>query len=213
MTGESFCRRSPVCCVLILLILAVVVATAVIIAFLVQKPSVDYDRFDVVCADNNYIKCANEGVQLFVYLQVKNPNIIGAGINAELELLREDGTLVGPGVVEDVHISARSTTNITALFQVTALKGVDILTSLYLPPRKAVQLRVNGKVFVHLGALKPSFDVGQDITIQPPALPSITQIPQSRKKRLSVLAETRRQERKLRETRTMIARFLGATSQ
>lgn len=158
-----------ICCALMLLLLAAIITVAVLIAFLVRTPTVDYVSATPYCAAGtslqNYYDCVRTYVQVKVLLTVNNPNIIGATVNADLGLFKEDGTFLGPGTIEDTDVGARGSTEVTANFNITSDRGYDILVALYLPPNRDVNVHVEGSVYIHVGLLRPSISISQDFTI------------------------------------------------
>ena len=164
---KGWSRGRKICCGLVILFAAILITIGVLIAFMVRVPSVDYKRSQILCENNNYLKCAQETIQIRVWLEVNNPNILGATINAELGLYKQDGTFLGPGAIDDVMISKRTVTEVTALFNITSNRGYDIVTALFIPPTHSVDLNVKGTVFVHVGLLRPSVQISQTFTVPP----------------------------------------------
>jgi hypothetical protein len=158
-----------VCCALMVLLLAILITVGVLIAFLVRTPTVDYDSATPYCAAGtslqNYYDCVRTYVQVKVLLTVNNPNIIGATVNADLGLFKEDGTFLGPGTIDDTDVASRGSTDVIANFNITSDRGYDILVALYLPPNRDVNVHVEGSVYVHVGLLRPSITISQDFTI------------------------------------------------
>jgi hypothetical protein len=188
---RGWSRGKKICCCICLLFTAVLITMAVLIAFMVRTPTIDYDSVQIICANNAYLTCAQNTVQILVTLNVNNPNILGATINARLGLYKTDGTYLGPGTVDDTYVAKNSVTKAQALFTVTSGKGYDVLVALYVPPTHSVDVVVKGTVYVHVGLLRPSMQFEKTVTIPPqsatgllgslggsiPSVPSIPSIP------------------------------------
>ena len=158
-----------ICCALMIILLAIVITVAVLIAFLVRTPSVDYDSATPYCAEGtsiqNYYDCVRSYVQIKVLLTVNNPNIIGATVNADLALFDENGTLLGPGTIADTDVGATGSTDVIANFNITSDRGYSTLVALYIPPTRDVKVHVEGSVYIHVGLLRPSISISEDFTI------------------------------------------------
>lgn len=166
---QGWSRGRKICCGLLLLFIAILITLGVLIAFMVRMPSVDYKDYKIICANNDYLTCARDKFQVLVYLEVDNPNILGATINADLALYWE-GEFVGPGVIEDTDVAKRGQTELQALFTITSEKGLQIAQALVQPPQRPVVLDVKGTVYVHVGLLRPSGQFEDQFTIEPPNL-------------------------------------------
>lgn len=164
---KGWSRGRKICCCLTILFAAILITLGVLIAFMVRVPSVEYKRSEILCANNNYLQCAQETIQIRVWLEVDNPNILGATINADLGLYKQDGTFLGPGTVEDTAIGKRTVTEVIALFNITSNRGYDIVTAIFIPPTRSVDLTVKGTVYVHVGLLRPSVQVEETFTVPP----------------------------------------------
>jgi hypothetical protein len=157
-------RRKKIACGVCLFFLAALITVGVLIAFLVRTPTISYSSLDVVCPNNDYLRCAQDFVGLRVHLSVNNPNIIGATVNADLNLYKTNKQLLGPGYVADTDVGARSTTELIAVFNITSSQAYDVLYTLFVL-EQPYNVIVEGRVFVHVGALRPSGTFSQTITI------------------------------------------------
>lgn len=166
---QGWSRGRKICCGLLLLFIAILITLGVLIAFMVRMPSVDYKDYKIICANNDFLRCARDRFQVLVFLEVDNPNILGATINADLALYWE-GEFVGPGVIEDTSVAKRGQTELQALFNITSAKGLQIAEALVVPPQRPVVLDVKGTVYVHVGLLRPSGQFEDRFTINPPNL-------------------------------------------
>lgn len=161
---RGWSRGKKICCALCLLFTAAIITVGVLIAFLVRTPDVSLNSAKVACANNDYARCITEEVDVLVYLDVDNPNIIGATINAEFGLYSEDGTYLGPGTVPDSYVDDRGVTTVTAYFTLTSAKAYPIIQQLFVEQRD-VKLRAVGTVYIHVGALRPSITFEESFVI------------------------------------------------
>lgn len=173
--GWSIGRK--ICCGLMLFLLAALITVGVLIAFLVRTPTVQYRSAVPYCAEGtslaSYYSCVRTYVQIRVLLTIDNPNIIGATVNADLGLFKEDGTFLGPGTIGDTAVGARGQTDVVANFNITSDRGFDILKAIFIPPTYDVTVHVDGSVFIHVGLLRPSIGISEDFVVPKQSLGSI----------------------------------------
>jgi len=166
---KGWSRGKKICCGLLLLFLAILITLGVLIAFMVRVPSIEYKRAQFICPGGNYLTCAQEQVQALVFLEVDNPNILGATINADLALYNDPalgGQYLGPGSVGDTHVGKRGQTELQALFNITSSETYGLLQRLFIDRREVI-LQVKGTVYVHVGLLRPSVQFEEKFTVPP----------------------------------------------
>jgi biopolymer transport protein ExbD len=162
---KGWSKKKKICCGCCLFFLAILITIGVLIAFLVRAPSITFDKTEIICPNNDIATCASKSVLVRVTLQVDNPNIIGVTVNADLELYNDDRTTdYGPGVIDETTISKQATTPLIATFTVTSSKGAPLLAGIY-GPGPAPKVRVDGTIYFHLGALKPSYHFSESFTV------------------------------------------------
>jgi len=162
---RKWSRKKKTCCCVCTTLLVIIIILACVIPFLVQIPTVSYKSHQITCPGNNVQRCVTEMIFVLVVLEVDNPNIIGATIDADLGLFQQGGTFMGPGRIDDVHVQDSAITPINARFNVSAQRAPAVIADLFLPPAHDVPMYVEGTVYVHVGLLRPSFTIHENFVI------------------------------------------------